>query len=57
VDIHPPHPVELGLSFPTLRAASWQTADRTGALAHIDYAEVKKYAELSASERFRKALE
>jgi hypothetical protein len=46
------HQVELGLSFPTLRAASWQTADRTGALAHMDYAEVQKYAELYAFQDF-----
>jgi hypothetical protein len=46
------HQVELGLNFPTLRAASWQTADRTGALAHMDYAEVQKYAELYAFQDF-----
>jgi hypothetical protein len=46
------HSVELGLNFPTLRAASWQTAERTGALAHMDYAEVQKYAELYAFQEF-----
>jgi len=46
------HSVELGLSFPTLRAASWQTAERTGALAHMDYTEVQKYAELYAFQEF-----
>jgi hypothetical protein len=28
--------LELELVFPTLSAASWQTAERTGALAHMD---------------------
>ena len=56
------HQIELGLNFPTLRAASWQTADRTGALAHMDYAEVQKYAELYAFQDFltaqhRRAIE
>jgi hypothetical protein len=56
------HQIELGLNFPTLRAASWQTADRTGALAHMDYAEVQKYAELYAFQEFltaqhRRAIE
>jgi len=27
------HQLELGLNFPTLSSASWQTAERTGALA------------------------
>lgn len=40
------HHLELQLEFPTLSTASWQTAERTGALAHMDYAEVQKYATL-----------
>ena len=40
------HQVELQLDFPELNAASWQTAERTGALAHMDYGEVQKYATL-----------
>jgi len=36
--------LELNVSNATLRTASWQTADRTGALAHMDYGEVQKYA-------------
>jgi hypothetical protein len=36
--------LELTVSNANLRVASWQTADRTGALAHMDYAEVQKYA-------------
>ena len=46
------HQVELGLNFPTLSAASWQTAERTGALAHMDYADVQKYATLYAFQEF-----
>jgi len=56
------HEVELGFSFPTLSTASWQTADRTGALAHMDYAEVQKYAALYSfqellTERHRRAID
>ncbi len=56
------HSVELGVDFPDLHSASWQTAERTGALAHMDYAEVQKYAELYAFQEFfvqqqRRALE
>ena len=40
------HTLELELVFPTLSAASWQTAERTGAFAHMEYAEVQKYASL-----------
>lgn len=46
------HEVQLGLDFPTLSATSWQTAERTGALAHMEYAEVKKYAALYAFQDF-----
>jgi hypothetical protein len=46
---------ELGLEFPTLSAASWQTAERTGALAHMDYAEVQKYAGLYAFQELMSA--
>jgi hypothetical protein len=38
------HRLELELSFPTLGAAAWQTAERTGAFAHMEYDEVQKYA-------------
>jgi hypothetical protein len=44
--------LELGLSFPTLRTASWQTADRTGAFSHMDYAEVQKYAGVYSMQEF-----
>jgi hypothetical protein len=44
--------MSLELEFPTLSAASWQTAERTGALAHMDYAEVQKYATLYAFQEF-----
>lgn len=35
---------QLGFNFPTVSIASWQTAERTGALAHMDYGEAQKYA-------------
>jgi hypothetical protein len=44
--------ISLELEFPTLSPASWQTAERTGALAHMDYAEVQKYATLYAFQEF-----
>jgi hypothetical protein len=44
--------IGIDLEFPTLSGASWQTADRTGALAHMDYAEVQKYAALYAFQDF-----
>jgi hypothetical protein len=46
------HEVALGLNFPSLSAASWQTAERTGALAHMEYAEVQKYAALYSFQEF-----
>jgi hypothetical protein len=38
--------VDLTLGFPSLTSAGWQTADRTGALALMDYADVQRLAEL-----------
>jgi len=38
--------IELGFQLSSLTDASWRTADRTGALAYMDYADVKDYAEL-----------
>ena len=38
------HQVQLEVAFPTLSAAAWQTAERTGAFAHMEYDEVQKYA-------------
>jgi hypothetical protein len=54
--------VELQVDFPELNATSWQTAERTGALAHMDYPEVQKYATLYTFQEFlvqqqRRALE
>jgi hypothetical protein len=46
------HTLELALDFPTLSTASWQTAERTGALAHMDYGEVQKYAALYSFQDF-----
>jgi hypothetical protein len=34
------------LEMPILNRASWQTADRTGALGHMDFADVKDYAQI-----------
>ncbi|HJZ71964.1 MAG TPA: hypothetical protein VKE51_09490 [Vicinamibacterales bacterium] len=42
--------LEINVSNATLRNASWQTADRTGALAHMDYGEVQKYASAYAAQ-------
>jgi hypothetical protein len=54
--------MELELSFPTLGTASWQTAERTGAFAHMDYAEVQRYASVYTAQDFlvqehRKAID
>jgi hypothetical protein len=56
------HKVELEVVFPTLSVASWQTAERTGAFAHMDYAEVQKYANIYGFQDFlieqhRRAIE
>jgi hypothetical protein len=38
--------MNLGFAFGELSSASWQTAERTGALAHMEYAEVQEYSGL-----------
>jgi hypothetical protein len=38
------HELKLEFSLADLSTASWQTAERTGALAHMDYAQVQKFA-------------
>ena len=54
--------LHLGMEVAELSAAGWQSADRTGALAHMDYAEVQQLSklygmqELVASQQ-RQALE
>src|SRR5687767_14745030 len=40
--------LSLARSFAQLSSASWQTAERTGALAHMDYDEVQRYSALYA---------
>ena len=40
------HNITLGFHLSTLSAAAWQTAERTGAVAHMEYADVQKYAKL-----------
>jgi hypothetical protein len=39
---------QLGFSLAEVSAASWQSAERTGALGHMEYAEVQKYSRLYA---------
>lgn len=39
---------KLGFSIAELSAASWQSAERTGALSHMDYSEVQRYSRLYA---------
>jgi hypothetical protein len=36
--------LNLGFSLATLSQTSWQSAERTGALGHMDYTEVRRYA-------------
>jgi hypothetical protein len=38
--------LNFALSMPSLNRASWQTAERTGALSYMEYADVKEYNEL-----------
>jgi len=40
------HTVSLGVNLPTLTSTSWQTAQQTGALSHMDYDEAQKYSGL-----------
>lgn len=54
--------VTLQFNLATLNQSSWQTADRTGALAQMDYEAVKRYSELYAlqslfEEHQRKAVD
>ena len=38
--------ISPGASLASLNAASWQSAERTGALSYMDYAEVKEYSKI-----------
>lgn len=38
--------LDFNLKMPTLNRASWQSAERTGALGYMDFADVKTYAEI-----------
>ena len=40
------HSLGLNFNLATLNSSGWQTAERIGALAHMDYDEVQKYSEL-----------
>jgi hypothetical protein len=54
--------LQLGFNLPTLNASGWQTAERTGALAHMDYGEVQEYSEIYSMQQLfdsqaRKAID
>ena len=40
------HQFQLSFQLPSLNAAGWQSAERTGALAFMEYSEVQHFAEL-----------
>jgi hypothetical protein len=40
------HTLNFGITMPSLNRASWQTAERTGALGFMAFADVKAYAEI-----------
>lgn len=40
------HQIDIGANIADLNAAGWQTAERMGALAHMDYGEVQRYSKL-----------
>ena len=41
---------DFGLIMPRLTRASWESAERTGALGYMDYAQVREYASLYAGQ-------
>ena len=41
---------KLGFSIAEVSSAGWQTAERTGALSHMDYSEVQKFSRLYAAQ-------
>ena len=43
--------VSLGFFFAELSTASWQSAERTGAVAHMDYSEVQEYSRLYGTQQ------
>jgi hypothetical protein len=43
--------ISLGFSFAELSTAIWQSAERTGAVAHMDYPEVPEYSRLYAAQQ------
>jgi hypothetical protein len=42
------HSLSLNFNIATLNSSSWLSADRTGAVGHMSYEEVKRYSELYA---------
>ena len=54
--------LRLKFDLATLNSSGWQTAERTGALAHMDYVEVQEYSEIYTmqqlfDEQARKAID
>lgn len=54
--------LQLGFNLATLNSSGWQTAERTGALAHMDYDEVQAYSEIYSMQQLfdnqaRKAID
>lgn len=46
------HEISLGMDFPSLNDAGWQTAQRTGAVALMRYSEVQELAEIYSLQSF-----
>lgn len=51
------HEVTLGVEKADLSSASWQTAERTGALAHMEYADVQHYSAIYAAQDLYTSLQ
>jgi hypothetical protein len=49
------HTLNLGVEIAEFSSASWQTAERTGALALMDYAEVQRYSRLYSKQELYSA--
>ena len=54
--------LQFGFNIATLNSSGWHTAERTGALAHMDYEEVQEYSELYSMQQLfdnqaRKAID
>lgn len=47
--------IRIGFNLAELSTASWQSAERTGAVAHMEYADVRKYSSLYAMQALYEA--